>query len=92
VATSIKSVDLNASTYQSASRLSITLTGYVNKVAGFNGAAFNGTRITAGQITSRGLDIAIPRGAATQAQSAVLSQISAYGQSVGVNVNVVEIP
>jgi hypothetical protein len=54
VATSIKSVDLSASTYQSTSRLTSTLTGYVNKVAGFDGAAFNGTRITAGQITSRG--------------------------------------
>lgn len=92
VATSIKSVDLNAGTYQSASRLSSRLTGYVDKVANFNGARFNGIQIEPDEITSRGLDIAVPSGAASQAQMQVLSEIAAYGQSVGVNVNVVEIP
>lgn len=91
VATSIKSTDLNASTYQSPSRLSGKLRGYVDKVAGFNGANHAGTRIDANQITSRQLDIAIPKGAKTADQAATLSQVIAYGQSKGVTVNMVEI-
>jgi len=49
VATS-KSVDLTASTCQSASRLSSTLTGYVDKAAGFNGEVWDGETITASDI------------------------------------------
>jgi RHS repeat-associated protein len=61
-ATSIKSIDLTASSYQSTSALTSRLSGYVDKVAGFNGATFSGTRITSGQITGRELVISCSAG------------------------------
>jgi hypothetical protein len=42
MATSIKSVDLSASSYQNLNTLTSKLNGYVNQVAGFNGATFDG--------------------------------------------------
>lgn len=91
-ATSIKSVDLTATSYQNAGALASRLTGYVDNVAGFNGATFNQVSITSGQVTSRGLEIAIQPGVATAAQTAALNEVVAYGTSQGVVVRVVTVP
>ncbi|SBT46045.1 pre-peptidase C-terminal domain-containing protein [Micromonospora narathiwatensis] len=91
-ATSIKSVDLTAKTYQSASQLSSRLTGYVDKAAGFaknNAVTWDGVTIRPGQVAARELEIAIPRGTATAAQQNVLNQIVQYGASKGVTVRVI---
>jgi RHS repeat-associated protein len=92
VATSIKSIDLTAPTYQNVGRLTSRLNGYIDSAAGFNGATFNGVAITPGQITSRGLDIAIQPGVASAAQTAALNDAIAYGASQGVVVRVVTVP
>ena len=91
-ATSIKSIDLTASSYQSATGLGSRLTGYVDSVAGFNGASFSGRTITASQITGRELVIAVQPGAASSSQQVVLDQIVQYGADQGVVVRVVAIP
>lgn len=91
LATSIKSLDLNAAAYQSTSTLSRTLTGYVDKVAGFQGRTWAGVRIRSQDITGRALDLAIPSsGSATQ--QAIISRTVEYGASRGVTVNVIIIP
>lgn len=91
LATSIKSIDLSAPTYQSSTALTSRLTGYVDKVAGFNGATFDGVAVRSSDIAARGLDIAIPPGPVSAAQQAVLDQIVSYGATKGVAVRVVPV-
>ena len=70
-----------------------TLTGYVDKVSGYNGTGPKGWArviIKNSQITSRGLDLVIPQsGTATQQQ--IINDIVKYGASRPnpVNVNVI---
>ncbi|MDH2240277.1 hypothetical protein N5K27_28690, partial [Pigmentiphaga sp. GD03639] len=91
LATSIKSLDLDAAAYQSATTLNRTLTGYVDKVADFQGRTWAGIRIRQQDITGRALDLAIPhRGSAEQ--QAIISQTVRYGASRGVAVNVIPFP
>ena len=91
VATSIKSLDLNAATYQNAATLTRQVTGYIDSVAGFRGAQWAGAEVNASQITGRALDLAIP-GAGSPAQQQALARLVKYGQSKGVAVNLVEFP
>jgi RHS repeat-associated protein len=91
-ATSIKSIDLAATTYQSASRLSSRLKTYVDSVARFEGAARGGRFINPEDIVQRELVLAIRPGAATAAQQRVLSQMGESAMQRGVNLRVVEVP
>jgi RHS repeat-associated protein len=59
-ATSIKSIDLNATTYQNMSSLASRLNGYVDAIANFNGASLAGTEIRSSEITAPQLQLAIP--------------------------------
>ncbi|MCW3842175.1 DUF6531 domain-containing protein [Micromonospora yasonensis] len=90
-ATSIKSVDLGAKTYQSAANLTSRLKGYVDKAAGFaksNPVRFDGVTIRPGQVAARELEVVVPRGA-TAAQQNALNQIVQYGAQKGVTVRVI---
>lgn len=91
LATSIKSLDLDAATYQSGSTLTRTLNGYVDKVAGFQGRTWAGVRIRSQDISGRALDLAIPHGGSA-AQRAIINQTVKYGASRGVSVNVITFP
>jgi filamentous hemagglutinin len=91
LATSIKSLDLNAATYQSTSTLSRTLTGYVDSVASFQGRTWAGVRISAQDISGRALDLVVP-GPGTAAQQAAIEQAVEYAASKGVKLNVVHYP
>ncbi|MFI9639121.1 RHS repeat-associated core domain-containing protein [Micromonospora sp. NPDC051925] len=91
-ATSIKSVDLTAKSYQSAGQLTSRLQGYVDKAAGFaksNPVKWDGVTIRPGQVAARELEIAVPRGAATSAQQNALNQIVQYGAQKGVTVRII---
>lgn len=77
LATSIKSIDLGAKTYQSISRLTSTLTGYVNQLQNFTYANQSGIKITDGMITQRELLLAIPSNASA-AQLSALDQITQW--------------
>lgn len=92
VATSIKSVDLAAPTYQDAGALASRLRGYVDKVAGFSGASWDGTVIRARDVTARALQVAIQPGVASPAQLAVLDQLRQYATSKGVQLIISEVP
>jgi hypothetical protein len=87
VATSIKSMDLAAGSYQSAATISRVGQGYVNAVARFQGRTWAGVTIRPADITARGLDLAVPAGA-TQAQQQALDALVSYGARNGVIVRI----
>ena len=91
-ATSIKSIDLNAATYQNISSLTSRLNGYVDAVANFNGARFFGTVINSSQIGARQLQLAIPSTGASAAQQAAINAAATRAQSLGVGFVVTTVP
>jgi hypothetical protein len=68
IVTSIKSIDLNAATYQDPTRLSYRLQKYVNDVTEFNGDEWDNTKVLSSEITGRALSLAIPKGSMTEEQ------------------------
>ena len=92
VATSIKSVDLSASSYQSAGALTSRLSGYVDSVAAFDNYSLSGFSLSSSEISNRALEIAIQQGVGSSAQMAALNNVIAYGSSQGVVVRVVTVP
>lgn len=91
VATSIKSIDLSAKSYQDVGALTSKVTGYVNSLANWQGARWAGTVIRTSQITGRELLLAIPPGA-TEAQMAALQELQQSATSVGVTLNITVVP
>ncbi len=91
LATSIKSLDLNAATYQIAAALDRTITRYIDSVANFAGRSWAGVNVPGSAITGRALDLAIPS-AGSAAQQSVIAQAVQYGASLGVTVNVIVFP
>ncbi|WP_312171057.1 hypothetical protein [Microbacterium sp.] len=85
IATSIKTVDLAAKSYQNASRLKSLLKRYVDKMAAFTRGERSGSVITEEMVTDRTLHLAASR-SATADQQAVLDDIVVYGNEVGVSV------
>jgi hypothetical protein len=91
-ATSIKSIDLSAASYQNTAILTSRLNSYVDSVAGFNGANWADVDIQASQITARQLNLAIPSGSASAAQQAAINAAAARAQGMDVNLIVTPIP
>ncbi len=89
VATSIKTLDLGAKSYQRGSALRRTVTRYIDDVAGFRGARVGDTQIRASEVTGRGLDLVLPKGAGTEAQLKMLDELVEYGRKAGVQVNLI---
>lgn len=88
-ATSIKSLDLNAASYQNLTTLNRTLTKYIDSVAGFSGRTWAGASVSG--VSSRTLDLAVPD-VGSWAQQAILSQANQYSGSMGVTLNVIIFP
>jgi RHS repeat-associated protein len=84
VATSIKSIDLGAPSYQDLGRLSRTVKGYIDTMAAYQGQS--------AAITGRAVELAIPASGATPTQMAVLQQLQQYAQNVGVTLSIVKVP
>ena len=74
IATSIKSIDLNAKTYQVPNSLSYRLNNYVDEVEGFNGDRWGGDEVKEIDITGRAINIAVPKGSMTEEQRAVFEE------------------
>jgi hypothetical protein len=91
-ATSIKSIDLTAPTYQNPSALTSTINGYVDKVAAFNGDSWGGVEISPSQVSVRQLQLAIPTGSVSGAQQAVINAAITRAQGMGVNLIVTPVP
>ncbi|MEL6892149.1 MAG: hypothetical protein AAFP84_11170, partial [Actinomycetota bacterium] len=92
-ATSIKSVDLRASSYQSPVDLENSLYRHVESVRDFDGADHDGVSIEPGATTSRELVIAVEPGVMSDAQRAALDEVVEYGASLEnrVDVTIVEV-
>ena len=91
IATSIKSIDLGAVSYQAPSALESKLMGYVDKLAGFSGAATGAAEVSGDEITGRVLNLAVQEGAVGPAQQAVLERVTAAATQQGVRVVVVTV-
>lgn len=90
VVTSNKSIDLTAASYQNPGRLAWYLNRYVDQVEAFAGSDCCGREITLADIKGRALNLAIPLGAATKEQLAVIDAVKARASTLGVTVRVWE--
>lgn len=85
VATSIKSIDLNAATYQDAGRLAYR----ISKLADFDGAAYGETVEVLGEnIKTRVLNLAVPKGSVTSAQRSAIDAAIARAKEAGVTLKI----
>lgn len=75
IATSIKSIDLNAATYQIPNSLRYRLNKWVDEVESFNGGQWGGNEVKETAIAGRTISIAIPKGSMTGEQRAVFNEI-----------------
>lgn len=83
VARSIKSIDLTAISYQNPANLERVLTNYMDRLAGFSGGRVGATVVVGSQVGSKVLEVAVPQGAASGAQQAVLNRIAAQAAQQG---------
>jgi RHS repeat-associated protein len=85
-ATSIKSLDLDAKSYQSSSKVYSRVKKYVCEIDKFNGAKLSGVQIMPGDIQARALDLAVPH-LGSEAQQAGLRRATEYAESLNIKVN-----
>ena len=91
VVTSIKSLDLNAKTYQNMGALGSKLKGYVDDVTGFVGIERWGKdSVKLQDITSRELQVIIPKGSLTDGASKVFQDVTDYAKGLGVDFKSIE--
>ena len=91
VATSTKSLDLGAKSYQNIGRLSSVLRGYVNKLASFKGARLGDTFVAGKDITSRVLELVIQKSSLTEAQARAIAALAQHAQQHGVVIRVIAV-
>ncbi len=75
VATSVKSIDLNAVTYQNEVSLTYRLNKYVENVQDFEGANWAGKNIRGTDIDNRAVQIIVPKGSITDANQKVIDSV-----------------
>jgi hypothetical protein len=85
IATSIKSINLNAATYQNAARLLARINTYVDQVAEYEGGELGRDVVKAEEITGRALNLAIPEGSVSAAQKAAIDAARARAKRLGVD-------
>jgi len=86
IATSIKSLDVFAKSYQNMNALASRLTGFVDKLASFSGGQAPGVQIRAGQVAARVLEVIIPKGQLSPQQVQVLWRVLDYAKRKGAQV------
>jgi RHS repeat-associated protein len=89
VATSVKSIDLLAKTYQSGSALLSRLTGFVDKLASFSGGRAPDVVVRGEEVMQKVLEVVVPKGA-TQAQLDILEQAAAYAETHAVTFRLIQ--
>jgi filamentous hemagglutinin len=88
VATSIKSLNLAADTYQKIAPLSNVIKQYIDDVAQFNGAKFGGVIIRSSEIAGRALELIVPE-RALRWQQVILDGMVDYGKTKDVTVSII---
>ena len=76
-ATSIKSIDLNAATYQDAARLTYRLNQYVDDLGDYAGGRLLATIVRLPDISDRVLNLVVPKGATTEVQRVAIEAAQA---------------
>ena len=89
-ATSIKSIDLNAATYQDGARLTYRLNDYINKLANYQDSALGDIAVKVKDITSRTLSLVIPRGSMTSVQRAAFDSARIRAEKLGIKIVITE--
>ena len=87
VATSVKSMDLAAKTYQSAGGITGMLTKAIDRLAGYTGNTYvtaNGTTSFIGNVMDRVLNVGIPSMKLTGEQQQALQDMASYAAQQGV--------
>jgi len=82
IATSIKSIDLRAATYQTPRSLIQRLGDYINELEEFTGAKRGGDIVQESDIKSRVLSLAIPKGSMTEDQSTVIQSVRDWSRTL----------
>jgi hypothetical protein len=80
VVTSLKSIDLNAATYQNDTTLMYRVSDYVGRISDFDGAELSDDEVRPDQISSRVLQLVIPKGSMTN--SAVINAVRTWAESL----------
>jgi len=75
IATSVKSIDLNAATYHKDASLVYRLNQFVADVREFEGADWGGKLVKKSDIISRAVEVIVPYGSVTEAQQIVFDRI-----------------
>jgi hypothetical protein len=70
IATSIKSIDLNAATYQDAARLTYRLNKYIGDLGEYEGGILSNMEVSLPKISARTLKLIMPKGVMTDIQRA----------------------
>lgn len=89
-ATSIKSIDLNAATYQDGARLTYRLNDYIDKLATYSGGRMGTLTISPESITARILSFAVPRNSMTEIQRAAFETARLRAKAFGIDLKVTE--
>lgn len=87
VATSIKTLDVKAASYLKTNAVYNKLVKYADDLYKFEGKEWAGERVVGDQITSRVLEVGIPRGA-TKSQVTQINNAIKYAENQGIKMNV----
>ncbi len=86
VATSIKSIDLDAKSYSEGNNLLNTIKGYINKLDDFTSQTWGRTTVTQGQdYTSKALELIVQTGKGTDSQWDQISKAIEYASEKNIN-------
>ena len=87
-AISIKSLDLNAATYQDSGRLMSRLDRNLNKLEDYEGTNWGGDEIASSEIVRRTLHLIIPRSALKSSQSTAIWSAHVRAMSKGIDLTI----
>jgi hypothetical protein len=89
IATSIKSIDLKAATYQNAVGLTRRLAKYVGEVSEFVGDALGNDVVDISDIKGRALSVAVPKGSMTATQKAAIEDVRRWARMLNNPVDII---
>jgi hypothetical protein len=92
VATSIKSIDLNAATYRDATRLVSRITKYIADVAEYEGGSFANKKVLSEEITGRAVNLVVPKGSMTEEQRIAIETMRMLARTGKIPVNLIITP
>ena len=87
-ATSIKSLDLNAKTYQSGNAVYNKVKGYIDKLANFTGGSWGGKVVNESDMQNRVWELVVPTNATTR-QIEQLNNLKEYAKQSNIQLSII---